>query len=176
MSANTAPSAWLERHRERVIHTADLGPALDVACGRGRNARALAAWGHPVVGVDRNAELLAELASTAPVPVVRADLETGPGLPFAAGAFGAVLVFRYLHRPLASALAALIAPGGLLVYETFTTQQREFGWGPSRAAFLLTPGELPTLFPTLEILAFDERVEAGESPEAVASLVARRPV
>jgi SAM-dependent methyltransferase len=170
-----APSAWLERHLDALRQTAIRGPALDVACGRGRHARALAAIGHPVVGVDRNSELLAALAETAAVPVVRADLEAGHGLPFAAGVFGAVLVFRYLHRPLAPDLASLLAPGGLLLYETFTRDQRALGWGPSRAAFLLEPGELPRLFPQLELIAYEEGVSQGEKPAAQASLAARRP-
>ena len=173
MSTGT-PSAWLLRHLPAVRATAALGPALDVACGRGRNARALAAQGHAVVGVDRNAAHLRELARAAPVACVRADLETGHGLPFAAGRFGAVLVFRYLHRPLLPELAALLVPGGLLVYETFTTAQRELGWGPRRDAFLLAPGELASFFPELETLAFDERL-ADEPEGAQASLLARRP-
>jgi SAM-dependent methyltransferase len=171
--STTPPSAWLERHLDTLRQTAELGPTLDLACGRGRHTRALATMGHPVIGVDRNPEFLRALADSASVPVVRADLETAEP-PFAAGAFGAVLVFRYLHRPLAAALASLLAPGGLLLYETFTLAQRELGWGPSRDAFLLGPGELPRLFPQLEILESVEGV-SGDPPAAQASLAAQRP-
>ena len=176
MSEPGPTSAFYARHREALLTTASLGPALDVACGRGRHARDLAAAGHPVIGVDRNAEFLRELQSDAPsLARVRFDLERGDDPPFAAGAFGAVLVFRYLHRPLASTLTALLAPGGLLVYETFTTALRALGWGPSRDAFLLEPGELPTLFPGLEVLEFEEGLSQDATPAAVASLLARRP-
>lgn len=172
-----SPSPWLLRHRDAVRQASTRGPVLDVACGRGRHAVALAREGLPVVGVDRNAEFMDALGDAAPGAVrrVRADLETGHGLPFAAGRFGVVLVFRYLHRPLCPALADLLAPGGLLLYETFTREQRRFGTGPRRDDFLLASGELPTLFPGLTRLDFEEHVTAGEAPAALASLAAQRP-
>ena len=175
MSDAGATSPFFERHRAAVAETAALGPTLDLACGRGRHARALAAIGHPVVGVDRNAEFLAELRTTTGMPLVRADLERAPAPPLREGAFGTVLVFRYLHRPLAPALARLLAPGGLLLYETFTREQRALGWGPSRDEFLLEAGELPRLFPDLDTLEFVEGVSAEAKPAACASLAARRP-
>ena len=52
------------------------GPVLDVGCGTGRVALDLAARGVPVVGLDRDAELLAALSERAgglPVETVRAD-------------------------------------------------------------------------------------------------------
>ena len=67
-----------------------------------------------------------------------------------------------------------IAPGGLLVYETFTRDQRALGWGPRRDAFLLEAGELPTLFPRLEVMTHEERTSPGTRPEAVARLAARK--
>ena len=88
---------------------------------------------------------------------------------------GALLVFRYLHRPLCAALAASLRPGGLLLYETFTTAQRELGYGPRNPAFLLEPGELPRLFPELEILETWEGLSPGPTPSALARLLARRP-
>ncbi len=149
---------------------------LDLACGRGRNARAVAAAGLPVIGLDRNLESLSALRDALPdVPAVRADLEGGAAIPFRPEAFGAVLVFRYLHRPLCAAIAGLLRPGGRLVYETFTVAQRELGHGPRRDAFLLQPGELPLLFPMLEIEHFEEVRTEGPRPEALARLVARRP-
>jgi SAM-dependent methyltransferase len=156
------------------------GPIVDLACGRGRNALAIAAR-VPVLGVDRSAEFLAELrgASRArglPVGAVRADLESAPGPPLAEGRCGALIVCRYLHRPLAPALEALLAPGGWLLYETFTIYQRDLGYGPENPAFLLKPGELPTLFPRLEIVHHWEGITDEPKPAAVARLAARRPL
>ena len=109
------------------------------------------------------------------VQPLRADLEAARWLPLAPARCAALLVFRYLHRPLAPALEEALRPGGLLLYETFTVFQREYGYGPVNPAFLLEPGELPRLFPRLEVLSFWEGVAEGARPAAVARLAARRP-
>jgi SAM-dependent methyltransferase len=147
----------------------------DLACGRGRHALAVAGWGLPVLGVDRNARFLAELqrravAPALPVQAIRADLEAGARLPLRPGSCGAVLVFRFLFRPLAPHIEALLAPGGLLLYETFTEAQAEREAGPSNPAFLLADGELPRLFPGLRVLSYREQPGQG-----VASLAATKP-
>ena len=92
--------------------------------------------------------------------------------PLAPARCGAVLVFRFLHRPLSTMIERLIAPGGLLLYETFTVEQRALGSGPRSPDFLLESGELLGMFPGLEILEHDQ--EPGPS-EACARLLARRP-
>ncbi len=177
MSGIAAPAPWLLQHEEWVRDGARRGPVLDVACGRGRHARLVAGWGLAVVALDRNLGALAELARAAPnrVQALCADLERAPGPPLRGGVFGAVLVFRYLHRPLARTLVDWLAPGGVLVYETFTVHQRELGYGPGNPDFLLEPGELPGLFPELRPLASHEGLSAGERPLHLASLVARKP-
>ncbi len=180
MSEPDPPCHGFLRHREELAAAAREGPVLDVACGRGRHALAAATLGARVVGLDRNADALRALAGAArarglPVAPLRWDLETGHALPLAPGRFAAVLVFRYLHRPLADALAAALRPGGLLLYETFTIHQRDLPQGPSNPAFLLEPGELPRLFPGLRVEAHWEGRTPGPRPAALARLAARRP-
>jgi SAM-dependent methyltransferase len=130
------------------------------------------------VGIDRDPDALTALvqegrrrAPRCALGGVRADLEAH-GLPLRPGSCGAVLVFRYLHRPLVPAISALLRPGGLLLYETFTNDQRNLGYGPRNPAFLLATGELRELFPGLRILAYEEGRSAGALPEALASLAA----
>jgi SAM-dependent methyltransferase len=154
-------------------------PLLDLACGRGRNALATASAGLRTIGLDRDAGALAELGARASeaglaIARVRADVEAGHALPFASGSLGALLVFRFLYRPLAGEIARVLGPGGLLITETFTTAQRRFGRGPSRDAFLLAPGELAGLFPALETLRHEEGVYDEPEPSALARLVARK--
>lgn len=175
-----APSDWLVRHAAALERAARLGPAIDVACGRGRNALAAARRGVRVIGVDRDAAALGTLRDAArreglPVSPVRADLEAGVGLPVRAGSCGAVLVFRFLFRPLARDLAATLRPGGLLLYETFTRVQRDLPRGPRNPSFLLREGELPELFADLELVAYEETRLESPWPRVLARLAARRP-
>jgi SAM-dependent methyltransferase len=175
-----APSPLFRSNTEAVVESARLGPVLDLACGRGRHAIAAAELGLPVVAIDRNPEHLATLARFEPVgggaiETVCADLETPAEPPLRAGRFGSVLVFHYLHRPLMPWIEALLAPGGLLLYETFTRAQRELAWGPSREEFLLAPGELPTLFPNLNIEQYSEGRTNETRPSETGRLRARRP-
>lgn len=172
------PSPFFLACEDALRASAACGPLLDLACGRGRHALASAALGLEVLAVDRNEDHLAELrGAAAPTDRIETrivDLEAGTPPDLGAARFGAVLVFRYLHRPLAPWIESLLAPGGILLYETFTTAQRERGWGPSRDAFLLEPGELPTLFPALEVLRFEEGPTEEAKPADTARLLARR--
>src|SRR5262245_3088915 len=132
-----APSPWVVRWAARVRPG---GAVLDVASGHGRHARHLAALGYRVTAVDRDPAALAAVAGLAGVSPVEADLEGAPW-PFGAGAFDGVIVANYLHRPLFDALAASLAPGGVLIYETFMQGNERYG-RPSNPSFLLRPYEL----------------------------------
>ncbi len=151
-------------------------PALDVACGSGRNALWLAAAGLEVAGVDRAAGAVARARAAARrlgLPSARfrvRDVEAD-GLP--EGPWGAVVVCRYLHRPLLPRLSEVLRPGGWLVYRTHLAHPiRAPGARPRRRAFLLDSGELLRAFAHLEVLRYEER--AGPDG-AWAGLVARRP-
>ena len=69
-----------------------------------------------------------------------ADLEGGPW-PFSGRRFDGIVVTRYLHRPLLAPLLGAIAPGGVLIYETFAAGNERYG-RPRNPEFLLQPGEL----------------------------------
>jgi SAM-dependent methyltransferase len=173
------PSPFFVENASRLREAARLGVVCDLACGRGRHALAAARLGARVVAIDRSREALGELAAAAgrqrlAVQALRADLETAAGLPLRPRSCGAILVFRFLFRPLASAIAECLAPGGLLLYETFTIHQREVAYGPRNPAFLLEPGELVRLFPALDVLRASEGWTEGPRPEALARLAARR--
>jgi len=133
--ASAPPSDWIVRWTPLLPPAARV---LDVACGHGRHVRWLAAAGHRVTAVDREAPLLAALAGLA--ETVPADLEDGPW-PLPGRHFDAVVVTNYLWRPLFPALKAAVTPGGLLIYETFAQAHAAFG-RPRRPEFLLRPGEL----------------------------------
>lgn len=135
-SAMDQPSDWVVRFA-RLIPT---GEVLDLACGAGRNARWIAGLGHPVLALDRDIHALAQ-ASGPGIRTFQYDLEQGAPWPFATARFSGIVVTNYLHRPLLAPLFASMAPGGVLIYETFAAGNEVFG-RPARADFLLGHGEL----------------------------------
>jgi 2-polyprenyl-3-methyl-5-hydroxy-6-metoxy-1,4-benzoquinol methylase len=169
------PSTWFLWHAHRIRPGTRV---LDFACGEGRHSLAAAGLGAQVTGVDRDETRLAtarELASARGLTIewLVVDLE-GAWPPL--GSFGAVLVFNYLDRARMAELLDLIAPGGLLMMETFSARQRELGWGPASEEHLLQPGELRGLVAPLQILHGREVLEPvdAERWRAVASVVARK--
>jgi SAM-dependent methyltransferase len=134
-------SPWVRRFAPLV---APGGVVLDLAAGGGRHARYFLSRGHPVVAIDRDTVPLADLEGRA--EVIQADLEAGAASTAAWGGrtFAGVVVCNYLHRPLMPYLLAAVAPGGVLIYETFARGNERFG-KPRNPDFLLEPGELLTL-------------------------------
>ncbi len=130
------PSPFVLRHAGLVPAG---GTVLDVAAGGGRHAVFFARRGHPVVAVDRDVTALRALAEPR-VTVLPADLEGAPW-PLSGRTFAAVVVSNYLWRPLLPALVASVAPGGVLLYETFGVGNERYG-RPRNPDFLLAEGEL----------------------------------
>ncbi len=145
------PSSWVGRFMPLVRAG---GRVLDVACGAGRHARYLAAHGYRVEAVDRDAAALCGLAGVTGINARVADLE-GAAWPYAGERFDAVVVTNYLHRPLFAHLIAALAPGGVLIYETFALGNERYG-RPSNPDFLLRPGELlQVAHGRLEVIAYE---------------------
>lgn len=113
---------------------------LDLACGSGRHSRLLARHGFAVLAVDRDQSALASLAATPGVATAEMDLE-GTTWPLAGREFDGIVVTNYLWRPRLPELLATLAPGGVLIYETFMLGNADYG-KPSNPDFLLRPGEL----------------------------------
>lgn len=110
-----------------------------------------------VTGVDqdtRNAQKLL-LGAT----LVQADIENSPwplidaanGQPTT---FDAVVVTNYLWRPLMQTLLTSLAPGGVLLYETFAAGNETVG-RPARPDFLLQAGELLQICGDLHIVSYE---------------------
>lgn len=166
------------------------GAALDLACGRGRNALFLAEHGRHVTAVDWSGaalDILEERSKALKIPVrriqrideakqltrsgidlLRADLDA-VALPV--NRYSLILCVRYLQRSLFPQIYRALRPGGMLLFETYTKAQLDFSGGPRDPAHLLNTGELRRAFPELELVFYRElRAEQG-----IASLAARKP-
>ena len=107
------------------------------------------------------------------VRLVQADLEDGSPWPLPGERFQGIVVANYLHRPLFPALQEALAPGGVLIYETFMLGNERYG-KPSNPAFLLRPGELWRAFPGLHLIAFEQGYAAQPKPAMMQRLCAVR--
>jgi tellurite methyltransferase len=166
-------SALVEHHA--LIDAQARGPALDVACGLGRNALHLARIGFSVDAVDVSAVAVEHLAGVAargglPLRAHRRDL-TVAALPGAG--YQLVVVTYFLDRRLFTLLPGALAPGGLLLFETFLPDPGA-AYGPQDPAHVLAPGELRAAFAGLDVVAYREG-RPGPDSRPVASLVARAP-
>jgi SAM-dependent methyltransferase len=143
------------------------GTVLDLACGTGRHARYLLGRGLKVVAVDREPQ---EIPGAR---FIQADLEDGSPWPLPGERFEGIVVTNYLHRPLFPRLAESLAPGGVLIYETFMLGNERFG-RPSNPAFLLRPGELREAFAGLRLQGFEEGAVTEPKPAMIQRLCAMR--
>ncbi|MGB6055792.1 MAG: hypothetical protein WBG17_11205, partial [Burkholderiaceae bacterium] len=102
----------------------------------------------------------------------------GPDWPLQPGRYAGIVVTNYLHRPLLPALVASLAPGGVLIYETFARGNERFG-KPSNPDFLLRPDELLELAcsavpAALRVLAFEQGQVDAPQPAVLQRICAQR--
>ena len=146
-------SPWVRRFAPLVTPG---GAVLDVACGSGRHARLFLERGHPVTAIDRDIA-----ATDAPgAELIQADLEDGSPWPVEGRSFAAIVVTNYLWRPLLPRIVASLAPGGVLIYETFAQGNERFG-SPRNPNFLLARGELLRVAEGLTVVAYEDGIENG---------------
>ncbi len=174
-SESTAlPSAVLTAHLDWLPPR---GTALDLACGLGANALALAAHGLAVEAWDYSPVAIARLDETArrrqlPVKAVCRDVVAEPP---ATATFDVIVVAHFLERSLFPHIMSALTPGGWLLYQTFTTAAVR---GPGNPAFRLAGGELLRLCAPLQLRAYRE--DGGHAPAndplaGMALLVAQKP-
>lgn len=166
-----APSEWLLKHAQ---HIKPSGHVLDVAAGSGRNARWLAHQGFKVEAVDRDQQVLESMQGVENIQLRVADIENADW-PYTGRQFDAIVVCRYLHRPLFSVLQQCLAPQGVLIYETFMRGHEAYG-KPSNPDFLLRENELLEAFQDkLGVIAFEQGFFETPKPALLQRICAKNP-
>ena len=167
MSTSQAPSPWILRFLPLVPPG---GAALDLAAGSGRHSQLLLAHGLEVTALDRDPH---QQPDSPGLTKIDADLEDGSPWPLGNRRFDLVVVTNYLHRPILADVIGAVAPGGLLLYETFAQGNERFG-KPRNPDHLLRAGELrEAVSGRLDILAFED-LELGPPRPAVIQHIAAR--
>ena len=173
-----APARFLVENFEHLPK----GLVLDLAMGEGRNAIYLATRGFDVDGVDVDPEAVARARAKArrlgaPIRAVVGNVEDGTYI-IPIDTYDVIAVFNFLHRPLFTDIREGLKPGGVVVYQTFTTAQLQLESGPRNAEHLLQPRELARIFADWEILRYREYVEnegPGNPSRALAGIIAKKP-
>ena len=118
-----------------------------------------------MTAVDKDAAALESMVGLANINTHLADIEAN-AWPYAGLSFDAIVVCRYLYRPLFPKLVESLALGGVLIYETFMRGHEAYG-RPQNPDFLLTSNELLQAFmPELTVVAFEQGL-LQESPPAM---------
>ena len=150
------------------------GHALDIACGPGRHAIALAKAGWQVDAVDNSAVAcnMVRDSGVGGISVIEADLENG-GFAIADSAYDLIVVCCYLQRSLMPAIRAGIKPGGHALMVIPMVDERAEVRKMNRE-FLLSEGELRGFFSDWEMVHYSEGIPA-DAKRLQAHLLVRKP-
>ena len=169
------PDPFMVSAYDEFLPSRPSGTALDVAGGVGRHAIWLAQHGWRVnlldiseVGIQQAKANATRTGTASSISVKACDLNTMQDL--GREQYDLVIVFFFLQRELFPALISALKPGGVLIYKTYTTEQKNFAGGPSHPMFLLEPNELLRAFSTMRVLYYHETIQG----KGVAELLARK--
>lgn len=167
-----SPAASLARNADYLPESAHI---LDVGMGEGRNAVFLARRGHKVVGVDISQVAIQKARSLAVEFGVRLEtvVKSMDNFEAAEGTFDAIICYYYVDKDIHAKLLRWLRPGGLLFYEAYTTAQKNNPKAQNLdPSYLLAPGEVLKLFPSMKVLKYEE---PEHRDEFTTFLIAKKP-
>jgi SAM-dependent methyltransferase len=167
-----SPSSTLLKFVDKIAYPG--AAALDLACGFGRNAILMAAYGCDVICADRDLVRLRHLDTTKAALIGQAPNDISPGRittvcadvtadrwPFETSSFDAIVIVHFVRLELFPFLIPTLRVGGHLYFETFG------GHGQNHLD-LPRPGEVKaTLDIDFDIRYYEERVASRHHTQAV---------
>ena len=162
------PAAFLKKY---MMLAGGKRRALDIAAGNGRNALFLADQGFAVDAVDIADAGLRLFAGKHPsIHAFCADLDH---FDIPAGRYDLIVNIKFLNRRLFPYILEGLAPGGLLIFQTFLDTPGDKKDRPACRDYLLHENELLRAFLWLRVLFYSEAEESENGEiQALASLVA----
>lgn len=158
---------------EKYIDEVNVGQAIDIACGTGRNTHYLADKGFYIDAVDISDYALGEVKNSATITKIETDLDKYNITP---KKYDLIVNTNYLNRRLVSQMKDALKEGGVVVFETFIVAHGDYKHDTMNLDYLLRKNELLHSFIGLDIMYYEERDDVNLRGEKVriASLVARK--
>ena len=168
------PADFLREVLESDGWTIPCGRALDLACGKGRNAIFLATRGFQVTAVDISPIALEEArrrARSLSIDWRQYDLQH---IHLCAEEYDLIVAINYLQRSLIPQIKRAIKKGGYIVWDTYLIDQKEIG-RPNNPEFLLNRNELLDHFRDFRVALYREgKFSESSEPAFRAGILAQR--
>ena len=158
---------------EKYIEHANVGQAIDIACGTGRNAHYLSDLGFMVDAVDISDYALERVKNSATINKIDIDLDKYNLTP---NKYDLIVNVNYLNRRLVSQMKDALKSGGVIMFETFIVAHGDFKLPTTNLDYLLRKNELLHSFIGLDVIYYEERIDTNLRGERikVASIVAKK--
>ncbi len=158
---------------EKYIEHVNVGQAIDVACGTGRNTHYLADLGFLVDAVDISDYALDRVKESSTINKIDTDLDKYNLTP---NKYDLIVNVNYLNRRLVSQMKEALKSGGVVMFEKFLVAHGDFNLPTTNLDYLLRKNELLHSFIGLDVIYYEEKIDVNLRGEKikVASIVAKK--
>ncbi|WP_052607432.1 bifunctional 2-polyprenyl-6-hydroxyphenol methylase/3-demethylubiquinol 3-O-methyltransferase UbiG [Bacteriovorax sp. BAL6_X] len=166
-----SPAHFLAKNYQQIPRGATV---LDIGMGEGRNAVFLASKGYKVTGVDISSVAIDKSLRLARQAGVRIKTihKSVDDLKIANNSLDAIICFYYVDREVSEKLKKWLRPGGVIIYEGYTTEHKKKYKEQSVDSYFLKPAELLSMFNDFKILKYEE---PRHNAELTQSIIAQKP-
>lgn len=158
---------------EKYIEHVNVGQAIDVGCGTGRNTHYLADLGFYIDAIDISDYALERVKNSATINKIDTDLDRYNLTP---NKYDLIVNINYLNRRLVSQMKDALKSGGVIMFETFIVAHGDFKLPTTNLDYLLRKNELLHSFIGLDIIYYEEKIDTNLKGERIktACLIAKK--